>query len=187
METWNVENKVRANVVCAICHETSHLTKDCPLRHDKKKVEESRKRDAAYLAFLDELEGKTPSKRIEETPGNASSMNSTDLEGRKDEPRGLVQAETNGRDSVQPMDSGVSPMEIDSPDSRDGSANGGTGESEIGVRKEGETIQVGGNPMPMMMSVMPMMPMLPFMAPPPVSSEQQAALMHNMRNRMVNG
>ena len=172
-------------MVCAICHETSHLTQDCLLRHDKKKVEESRKRDAAYLAFLDELEGKTPSKRIEEMFDNASSMNWTELEGRKDEPRGLVQAETNGRDSVQPMDSGVSPMEMDSPDSRDCSANGGTGESEIGVRKEGEAIQMGGNRMPMLMSVMSMMPMLPFMAPPPISSEQQEALMHNMRDRMV--
>ena len=73
-------------------------------------------------------------------------------------------------------------MEIDSPDSCDCSASGGTGESEIGLRKEGETIQMGGNRMPMLMS---MMPMLPFMAPPPISSEQQAALMHNMRDRMV--
>ena len=66
-------------------------------------------------------------------------------------------------------------MEMDSPDSRDCSASGGTVESEIGVRKEGEAIQMGGNRMPMLMSVMPMMPMLPFMAPPPISSEQQEA------------
>ena len=187
METWNVENKVRANVVCAICRETSHLTKDCPLRHDRKKVEESRKRDAAYLAFLDELEGKTPAKRIEETPGDASSVNPTDLEGGNEE-RGLVKAEMSV-ELAQPIDSEVSPMEIDSPGSCDSLANRGTGESEIGVRKEGETTQMGGNTSMMsampMMPMMPMMPVMPFMAPPPISAEQQEALMHNMRSRKV--
>ena len=50
-------------MVCAICGETSHLTRDCPQRHDKKKMEESRQRDHAYLEFMDELEGR---KRDEE-------------------------------------------------------------------------------------------------------------------------
>ena len=50
-------------MVCAICGETSHLTRDCPQRHDKKKMEESRQRDHAYLEFMDELEGR---KRVEE-------------------------------------------------------------------------------------------------------------------------
>ena len=45
-------------MVCAICGETSHLTRDCPQRHDKKKMEESRQRDHAYLEFMDELEGR---------------------------------------------------------------------------------------------------------------------------------
>lgn len=44
-------------MVCAICGETSHLTRDCPERHNKKKVEESRKRDLAYLEFISELDG----------------------------------------------------------------------------------------------------------------------------------
>ena len=44
--------------MCAICGETSHLTRDCPQRHDKKKMEESRQRDHAYLEFMDELEGR---------------------------------------------------------------------------------------------------------------------------------
>ena len=53
-------------MVCAICGETSHLTRDCPQRHDKKKMEESRQRDHAYLEFMDELEGR---KRDEEKAG----------------------------------------------------------------------------------------------------------------------
>ena len=44
--------------MCAICGETSHLTRDCPQRHDRKKMEESRQRDHAYLQFMEELEGK---------------------------------------------------------------------------------------------------------------------------------
>ena len=43
--------------MCSICGETSHLTRDCPERHNKKKVEESRKRDQAYLEFMNELDG----------------------------------------------------------------------------------------------------------------------------------
>ena len=45
-------------MVCAICGETSHLTRDCPQRHDKKKMEESRQRAHAYLEFMDELDGR---------------------------------------------------------------------------------------------------------------------------------
>ena len=46
-------------MTCAICGETSHLTRDCPQRHDRKKVEESRQRDHAYLQFMEELEGRS--------------------------------------------------------------------------------------------------------------------------------
>lgn len=53
-------------MICAICGESSHPTKDCPLKHDKKKREESRKRDAAYREFMNELEGNVPTKRKEE-------------------------------------------------------------------------------------------------------------------------
>ena len=56
-------------MVCAICGETSHLTRDCPQRHDKKKMEESRQRDHAYLEFMDELEGR---KRDEEKAAKGS-------------------------------------------------------------------------------------------------------------------
>ena len=56
-------------MVCAICGETSHLTRDCPQRHDKKKMEESRQRDHAYLEFMDELEGR---KRGEEKAAKES-------------------------------------------------------------------------------------------------------------------
>ena len=56
-------------MVCAICGETSHLTRDCPQRHDKKKMEESRQRDHAYLEFMDELEGR---KRVEEKAAKGS-------------------------------------------------------------------------------------------------------------------
>lgn len=56
-------------MVCAICGETSHLTRDCPQRHDKKKMEESRQRDHAYLEFMDELEGR---KRGEEKAAKGS-------------------------------------------------------------------------------------------------------------------
>ena len=56
-------------MVCAICGETSHLTRDCPQRHDKKKMEESRQRDHAYLEFMDELEGR---KRVEEKAATGS-------------------------------------------------------------------------------------------------------------------
>ena len=56
-------------MVCAICGETSHLTRDCPQRHDKKKMEESRQRDHAYLEFMDELEGR---KRGEEKSAKES-------------------------------------------------------------------------------------------------------------------
>ena len=46
-------------MTCAICGETSRLTRDCPQRHDRKKVEESRQRDHAYLQFMEELEGRS--------------------------------------------------------------------------------------------------------------------------------
>lgn len=189
----SVEKKIRANVVCAICHETSHLTKDCPLRHDRKKMEESRKRDAAYLAFLDELEGKTPSKRVEEPSEMPNSANSTNSVGGMDG-RELGKAEMTGEtvaNSVEAADSGVSPMEIDSDESPGSSANAGAGESGEGEKKKGETNQTAGSvPMASMTSMMPMlpmmpmMPMMPFMAPPPVTAEQQEALMHNMRSRL---
>lgn len=58
-------------MVCAICGETSHLTRDCPQRHDKKKMEESRQRDHAYLEFMDELEGR---KRVEKALPPAPSL-----------------------------------------------------------------------------------------------------------------
>ena len=46
-------------MVCKICGETSHLTKDCPQRHNKEKVAEMREQDHAYLEFMNELEGKS--------------------------------------------------------------------------------------------------------------------------------
>ena len=100
-------------MVCAICGETSHLTRDCPQRHDKKKMEESRQRDHAYLEFMDELEGR---KRGEEKavkgserrrPGAGDDME-IDEEGGVDVNQGYVgnmnqSVAMNGNGNPQPI------------------------------------------------------------------------------------
>ena len=55
----DIESFKPVELLCKICGETSHLTKDCPQRHDKKKVENMKKRENAYLEFIEHLEGKS--------------------------------------------------------------------------------------------------------------------------------
>ena len=55
----DIESFKPVELLCRICGETSHLTKDCPQRHDKKKVENMKRRENAYLEFIEHLEGKS--------------------------------------------------------------------------------------------------------------------------------
>ena len=73
-----LESFTPAKVTCSICGETSHLARDCPLRHDRKKVEESRKRDQAYLEFMSELDGEPMPRKREKKEAISGKVEESD-------------------------------------------------------------------------------------------------------------
>lgn len=171
-----LESFTPAKVTCSICGETSHLARDCPLRHDRKKVEESRKRDQAYLEFMSELDGEpVPRKREKKEAISGKVEESDDMQ--VDEP-------SNGPAvAVQPV-GGMVPVMMP----------GVIAYAPVGVMGAmGAMGAMSSVPsMPSMSSVpsIPSMPSIPSTQPTPMQMtwEQQQTLMRNMRrNERMNG
>ena len=165
-----LESFTPAKVTCSICGETSHLARDCPLRHDRKKVEESRKRDQAYLEFMSELDGEpVPRKREKKEAISGKVEESDDMQ--VDEP-------SNGPAvAVQPV-GGMVPVMMP----------GVIAYAPVGVMGAMSSVPS----MPSMSSVpsIPSMPSIPSTQPTPMQMtwEQQQTLMRNMRrNERMNG
>ena len=165
-----LESFTPAKVTCSICGETSHLARDCPLRHDRKKVEESRKRDQAYLEFMSELDGEpVPRKREKKEAISGKVEESDDMQ--VDEPsNGPVVA-------VQPV-GGMVPVMMP----------GVIAYAPVGAMGAMSSVPS----MPSMSSVpsIPSMPSIPSTQPTPMQMtwEQQQTLMRNMRrNERMNG
>lgn len=171
-----LESFTPAKVTCSICGETSHLARDCPLRHDRKKVEESRKRDQAYLEFMSELDGEPmPRKREKKEAISGKVEESDDMQ--VDEP-------SNGPAvAVQPV-GGMVPVMMP----------GVIAYAPVGVMGAmGAMGAMSSVPsMPSMSSVpsIPSMPSIPSTQPTSMQMtwEQQQTLMRNMRrNERMNG
>lgn len=171
-----LESFTPAKVTCSICGETSHLARDCPLRHDRKKVEESRKRDQAYLEFMSELDGEPmPRKREKKEAISGKVEESDDMQ--VDEP-------SNGPAvAVQPV-GGMVPVMMP----------GVIAYAPVGVMGAmGAMGAMSSVPsMPSMSSVpsIPSMPSIPStqLTPMQMTWEQQQTLMRNMRrNERMNG
>ena len=174
-----LESFTPAKVTCSICGETSHLARDCPLRHDRKKVEESRKRDQAYLEFMSELDGEpVPRKREKKEAISGKVEESDDMQ--VDEP-------SNGPAvAVQPV-GGMVPVMMP----------GVIAYAPVGVMGAmGAMGAMSSVPsMPSMSSVpsmpsMSSMPSIPSTQPTPMQMtwEQQQTLMRNMRrSERMNG
>lgn len=171
-----LESFTPAKVTCSICGETSHLARDCPLRHDRKKVEESRKRDQAYLEFMSELDGEpVPRKREKKEAISGKVEESDDMQ--VDEP-------SNGPAvAVQPV-GGMVPVMMP----------GVIAYAPVGVMGAmGAMGAMSSVPsMPSMSSVpsIPSMPSIPStqLTPMQMTWEQQQTLMRNMRrNERMNG
>lgn len=171
-----LESFTPAKVTCSICGETSHLARDCPLRHDRKKVEESRKRDQAYLEFMSELDGEPmPRKREKKEAISGKVEESDDMQ--VDEP-------SNGPAvAVQPV-GGMVPVMMP----------GVIAYAPVGAM--GAMGAMSSVPsMPSMSSVpsmpsMSSMPSIPSTQPTPMQMtwEQQQTLMRNMRrSERMNG
>ena len=168
-----LESFTPAKVTCSICGETSHLARDCPLRHDRKKVEESRKRDQAYLEFMSELDGEpVPRKREKKEAISGKVEESDDMQ--VDEP-------SNGPAvAVQPV-GGMVPVMMP----------GVIAYAPVGAM--GAMGAMSSVPsMPSMSSVpsIPSMPSIPSTQPTPMQMtwEQQQTLMRNMRrSERMNG
>lgn len=165
-----LESFTPAKVTCSICGETSHLARDCPLRHDRKKVEESRKRDQAYLEFMSELDGEpVPRKREKKEAISGKVEESDDMQ--VDEP-------SNGPAvAVQPV-GGMVPVMMP----------GVITYAPVGAMGAMSSVPS----MPSMSSVpsIPSMPSIPSTQPTPMQMtwEQQQTLMRNMRrNERMNG
>lgn len=165
-----LESFTPAKVTCSICGETSHLARDCPLRHDRKKVEESRKRDQAYLEFMSELDGEpVPRKREKKEAISGKVEESDDMQ--VDEPsNGPVVA-------VQPV-GGMVPVMMP----------GVIAYAPVGAMGAMSSVPS----MPSMSSVpsIPSMPSIPSTQPTPMQMtwEQQQTLMRNMRrSERMNG
>ena len=171
-----LESFTPAKVTCSICGETSHLARDCPLRHDRKKVEESRKRDQAYLEFMSELDGEPmPRKREKKEAISGKVEESDDMQ--VDEP-------SNGPAvAVQPV-GGMVPVMMP----------GVIAYAPVGVMGAmGAMGAMSSVPsMPSMSSVpsIPSMPSIPSTQPTSMQMtwEQQQTFMRNMRrNERMNG
>ena len=165
-----LESFTPAKVTCSICGETSHLSRDCPLRHDRKKVEESRKRDQAYLEFMSELDGEPmPRKREKKEAISGKVEESDDMQ--VDEP-------SNGPAvAVQPV-GGMVPVMMP----------GVIAYAPVGAM--GAMSSVPSIPSMSSVPSMPFMPSIPSTQSTPMQMtwEQQQTLMRNMRrNERMNG
>lgn len=147
-------------MICAICGESSHPTKDCPLKHDKKKREESRKRDAAYREFMNELEGNVPTKRKEENKEVEMGVASQ------------VAVSPHMSDDME-IDPPETPVSLQVPQITQ-------------ISQVPQTLQTPQTPqVSQIPQVLPFLPMMPFLPVPPMTPQQQQTLVQNMRSYRV--